>query len=618
MSLALVPAAVAADGELDQSYGAGAVTVSVGSSFSNAWDIAIQGDDHAVLAGTASQGFPTWGFARVDTAGVLDPSFDGDGKLSKEVGNGGSARAVVLEPGGKILAGGDASGDGTDARPYLPRFALVRLTAGGTPDADFGTAGVVTTPVGGDPGATGVGGGIEALALQPDGKIVAAGYAYWSGQARFLIARYTSTGDLDLPFGGGDGMVDVPFAGGSGGATGVVIQPGGAIVVSGGAFDATAGDNVFTLTRLTPGGVLDGSFGTGGIVATAMPGRGTSGGAAAEALLQQADGGLVAAGWTNIDPGVSAFAIARYSAGGVLDTGFGTGGTTVTHFNANELAKGFGAHLQSDGKVVVAGEAENAITGVRDVALARYTTGGQLDPGFGSGGLTTAGVAGTTGGARGIAAQSDGKYVIDGYRGGQFLAQRFTGSIAVPAPPVPPAPPPDPAPLPAGICLPGTSAGVTCVALGAGQKITGTSGNDVIIGTPGKDVISCGRGNDRVTAGAGDDIVACGDGNDRLDGGLGNDRMDGGAGKDLVNGQSGNDPKVSGGSGNDKVNGGGGKDRVAGGAGNDRVYGGSGNDRVNGNSGDDRLWGGSGNDTLIGGPGRDRLNGGTGTNRLVQ
>ena len=435
VSLVLVPAATAADGALDTSYGAGAATISVGSSFSNAWDIAMQADDHAVLVGTANQGFPTWGFARLDTAGVLDPSFDGDGKFSKEVGNGGTAQAVVIDSERRILAGGDASGNGTVARPYLPRFALMRLTAGGTLDADFGTAGVVTSPVGGDPGATGVGGGVEALALEPGGKIVAGGYAYWSGQARFLIARYTSTGDLDLPFGGGDGMVDVPFAGGSGVVSAVVVQPGGAIVVAGGAFDAGAGDTVFTLARLTSGGVLDGSFGTGGVVTTPMPGRGASGGAGAEALLQQTDGGLVAAGWTSIDPGERAFAIARYSADGVLDPGFGTGGTTVTHFNTDEDAQGFAAHLQGDGKIVVAGEAQDAITGVKDVALARYTTGGQLDSSFGSAGLTTTGVVGTTGGARGIAAQSNGTYVIDGYRGGQFLAQRFLGPLASVVPP---------------------------------------------------------------------------------------------------------------------------------------------------------------------------------------
>jgi uncharacterized delta-60 repeat protein len=89
---------------------------------------------------------------------------------------------------------------------------------------------------------------------------------------------------------------------------------------------------------------------------------------------------------------------------GALDSSFGDGGKTFTAFGGDESALA----LQADGKVVMVGGS------VTDFSLARYTTTGRLDAGFGSAGLVTTDIATAADQARGVAIQSDGKIVVVG------------------------------------------------------------------------------------------------------------------------------------------------------------------------------------------------------------
>src|SRR5205085_6356209 len=104
-------------------------------------------------------------------------------------------------------------------------FALARYNSDGTLDATFGSGGKVTT-VFGTNGAVAL-----ALALQPDGKIVAAGVTA-SSTSNFALARYNTNGTLDTSFGSG-GKVTTNFSGGNDYARGVAIQADGKIVVAG-------------------------------------------------------------------------------------------------------------------------------------------------------------------------------------------------------------------------------------------------------------------------------------------------------------------------------------------------------------------------------------------------
>src|SRR6185312_12779398 len=175
-------------------------------------------------------------------AGDLDGAFGTGGTVTTDfAGNGDEARAVAVQPDGKIVAAGGALGATVD-------FALVRYRPDGTLDATFGTGGKVTTDFGSAEQAF-------AVAVQPDGKIVVAG----GGATGFELARYNADGSLDGTFGAGGKVttrfgLGLPFTR----AHAIVLQPDGKIVVAGTATSATAPD--FGLARYNPNGSLDASF----------------------------------------------------------------------------------------------------------------------------------------------------------------------------------------------------------------------------------------------------------------------------------------------------------------------------------------------------------------------
>src|SRR5207247_2165686 len=105
------------------------------------------------------------------------------------------------------------------------------------------------------------------------------------------------------------------------------------------------------------------------------------------------------------------FALARYNADGSLDATFGTGGKVTTDF-AGDDDQAFAVVLQSDGKIVVAGEAKTSRRG--DFALARYNANGSLDATFGTGRKVTTDFAGDDDAAFGVALQTGGKIVAAG------------------------------------------------------------------------------------------------------------------------------------------------------------------------------------------------------------
>ncbi len=185
----------------------------IGASYSFANAAAALPDGRVLSAGVATDrsGFPAMALARTSPEGAPDPSFDGDGAALVRAGNGSVAADVVLEPGGRAVAAGDAT-SGPDHS-----FMLARLDGAGGLDRSFGDRGVVLTAF---PGATVA--RATALALQADGKLVAAGIACVSGSgaqcgggtARLALARYQG-GDAAAPGPSGPGAGSPPAGGGS-------------------------------------------------------------------------------------------------------------------------------------------------------------------------------------------------------------------------------------------------------------------------------------------------------------------------------------------------------------------------------------------------------------------
>ncbi|MEV6839365.1 calcium-binding protein [Streptomyces sp. NPDC051133] len=628
--LALPGTAFAAPGALDPSFaGDGTVLTDFGHD-DQAEDVAVQPDGRIVSVGASADGSAVesdWALTRHNADGSLDPSFGGDGRVTTPINNmippeqlqWGEAHAVALQSDGKIVVVGGS----WRAYEDCCWFVVARYNADGTLDTTFGGGdGRVFTDFGEPEEA-------EDVAIQPDGKIVAAGYV--GGEA--AVARYNPDGSLDTTF-GGDGMVTTdpagsdPQEGGDGRA--LVLQPDGKIVVAG-QVGSTRFD--FALIRYNADGSLDSGFGAGGIQRTDFGDYDTP-----EAVALQSDGKIVAAG-----SGGGGLAVARYTAGGALDPSFDGDGRVVTPGASAQDVK-----LQSDGRIVVAG------SGAGGFAVLRYNTNGSLDTGFGSGGRVDTAFGGSDV-ANGVAIQSDGKIVAAG-RGGpdnDFALARYQGGGGTPPPPpsadlsLTKTGPPSvnlgdratytvrvtnsasstasatgitvhdaasgagatlvsattvfgsctttatSADCSLGTLAPGASATVVVVveprttgtirntaAVGAAQTdpvtgnntstaatsvgnsrgctIVGTSGNDTLNGTAGNDVICALGGDDSVHAGGGADTVYGDYGNDTLDGGLGNDTMNGGPGNDVLTGSNGSDrlTTTDGVYGNDTANGG--------------------------------------------------------------
>jgi uncharacterized delta-60 repeat protein len=308
------------------------------------------------------------------------------------------AQAQAIQTDGRIIAVGSAY-NGVDYD-----FALTRYNSDGSLDATFGSGGKVMTDfAGGADGAT-------AVALQSDGGIVVAGHAQQGANSVFAIARYQADGSLDSGFGTG-GKVTMAFADFDSGAHAIAVEPDGKIVAAGYAWNGT--DSDFALLRLDAGGALDTSgFGNGtGKVTTDLDGHADQ----LRALALQPDGRIVVAG--SVDMGSagprSDFALARYDADGSLDTSFGSGGRVIVDFaRSSDLAEAV-AIQAADGKIVAAGHAFNGVD--TDFAVLRLDAAGSPDATFGSGGKVMLDFSGGADLARALAVRQDGNLIVAGH-----------------------------------------------------------------------------------------------------------------------------------------------------------------------------------------------------------
>ena len=342
------------NGTLDTTFnGTGKVTTAFGTAGDQAMSVAIQSDGRIVAAGTSRNGtgFYDFALARYNSNGTLDTTFNGTGKVTTAFGAGnGMAFSVAIRPAdGKIVAAGYS-----DAGNFT--FALARYNPDGSLDTSFDTDGKVTTTIGSS------GDTAYSVAIQSDGKIVAAGYANNGGKYDFGLVRYNDDGSLDASF-DTDGKVTTAFGSGSDTAYSIAIQSDGRIVAAGSS-DAN-GSVDFALARYNPDGSLDTIFNGTGKVITAI----VTTYDAANSVAIQSDGKIVAAGTANIGGNEFAFALARYNTNGTLDTSFGSGGLVTTSIGSND-AEANGVAIQPDGKIVAAGYSVNGFS--RDFAVARY------------------------------------------------------------------------------------------------------------------------------------------------------------------------------------------------------------------------------------------------------
>ncbi len=399
-----------ADGSLDTTFdGDGKVTTSFFGSSDTAYSVALQSDGKIVVGGLAFSSLPTTdvALARYNTNGSLDTTFDGDGKVTTDFSNGNDrASGIAIQPDGKIVAGGSTRPGPNNVSVLL----IARYNSNGSLDTSFDGDGKVTTDF---PNSREQGG---PVLLQPDGKIVVAGYSDTQqfSDADFALARYNPNGSLDTTF-DFDGKVtsNVAVIGQPSSAQAVAVQSNGKIIVAG--YGKNTQNNDFVLVRYNDNGSLDTSFDGDGQVLTDF----INGNDQAFAVAVQTDGKIIAAGYAS--NGNNDFAaLARYNSNGSLDTSFGNGGKITTgvlgiYDYIYELI------VQPDGKIVAVGYGYNGANS--SIILIRYNPNGSLDTSFGSGGKAIISGSGSDLEAYAAALQSDGKIVATGstYNGNGYV-----------------------------------------------------------------------------------------------------------------------------------------------------------------------------------------------------
>jgi uncharacterized delta-60 repeat protein len=296
--------------------------------------------------------------------GDLDPSFGNGGVVTTTIGSHTYGRAMALQSDGKIIMAGHTENSG---------ITLARYNFTGSLDSTFGNSGIVTASINSD---------AQDAVIQSNGKIVVVGYN--------VLARYNSNGSLDSDF-GGSGIITNNIAG-----MGIALQSDHKIVVAG------YNQNVIALTRYHSNGSLDSDFGHSGVVTTSI-----GNGALSRAVVIQPDGKIVAAGSSS---GPGAFALARYTITGTLDSTFGNGGVVTTPFSGTVY--GEDVVIQSDGKIIIIGYSPNS-NNLLHFTLARYNITGIPDGAFGNSGVVTTPI-GISSYGEAVVLRSDGKIIIGG------------------------------------------------------------------------------------------------------------------------------------------------------------------------------------------------------------
>jgi uncharacterized delta-60 repeat protein len=402
LSMILFPAHVRADtGDLDLTFnGDGKVLIDFPSSFGYAYDLAIQSDGRITAAGTvlSEEGGYDVVLVRLMPDGTPDPEFGVAGLAVTDFGEDEGAYSLAIQADGKIVVGGTNNRD----------FMVARFNSDGSPDTHFGTNGRVRTDFNGWQDS------ISRIALQSDGGIVAVGFTQTAADLDFGIVRYDTDGILDTGF-GDQGKVTTDFNGLFDAAQDVVILPNGRILVVGRAMNPATpsisdDDHLdFGLARYNLDGSPDSDFGGDGRVTTDI---GYHSADQAMGVVVLPDGKIVVGG-TSYLGGLTGwdFALACYNHDGTLDSGFGTSGLSTTHLVSN-AESAMGLARQADGRFILVGLTSN--TGPSDFLVARYDRDGYLDRSFGGEGWVTTSLEERWDYANRVALQPDGKIVAIG------------------------------------------------------------------------------------------------------------------------------------------------------------------------------------------------------------
>ncbi|MBA3581315.1 MAG: hypothetical protein H0W44_02560 [Gammaproteobacteria bacterium] len=349
--------------------------------------------------------------------GSLDTSFGAGGVLvspTSAPSNRVFANATAVVPNGKLVTAG---------RSMFPNnFAVfTRHNSNGTLDATFGGTGELFVT----PSITVSNARVEAVVVQPDGKVIGAGYGRNALNTKSFvwILRLNVNGSLDSSFGVNGHQLFYPIDDASSvHVSAVGLQADGKIVVAGSSSPVSVSDGL--LVRLNSNGSLDTSFDGDGI---AWKNLGDD--ESFYNLALQADGKIIAVGGGYNSDGNYGGLVARFNADGSVDNSFGSNGVVITLTSLGQDSEFYGVTIQPDGKIVAGGWFDGPDD--RDTFVVRFNSNGSLDTSFGVLGRFEADLNGSGGDdqiSRALALQPDSKIVAAADFNGPMAALRLNAN----------------------------------------------------------------------------------------------------------------------------------------------------------------------------------------------
>jgi uncharacterized delta-60 repeat protein len=320
------------DGNIDYNFGdSGVASAPVNS---NAIALAVNKDGAILAAG----GYYDVTLIKFTSDGKVDSSFGINGITVSDMAQYEYANDLQLQPDGKIVVSGITYDDPFNPQPHL---FIDRFNRNGKIDAGFGINGrvvnsVLTAAV-----------SVARVVLQQDNKIIIGGSAY-VGDADLFISRYNADGSPDESF-GSNGSKIIRYSNNDDYLNALAIQPDGKIIAAGqgNRFIFNPELSGMLMIRLTGDGSLDKSFGNNGQSFIKLPDKEST----IQDILIQTDGKIIGVGYNFYENQYSEFALLKTNSSGIPDSSFGTNGLQQTYYeNLNTV----GGELQGN-KIITAG-----------------------------------------------------------------------------------------------------------------------------------------------------------------------------------------------------------------------------------------------------------------------
>ncbi len=325
------------DGNLDTSFQSNMTGV---VEYLGTRAVLAQPDGKVLISGsfTMVNGQSRRSVARLNADGSLDDGFQAPTSVGPMVAS------MALQPDGKIIIGGSFQVIGPE-----PRYDIARLNADGSIDAGF-QHGMIGDHDQGYPD-------IYVVALQPDGKVLVGGdFGLMNGKVRHGIARLNTDGSLDT------GFLDETSRSG-GGVVAIAVQPDGKVLIGGNFISTSNGTIRNSLFRLNANGTMDTNFLTGsGMNGAGNPSGSFCDGYDVSTIVVQTDGKILIGGTFGNVNGVARRKIARLNSDGSLDVNLferNIDGNCGSGFGINSIIP------LADGKILAGG----TFTSINDIAI---------------------------------------------------------------------------------------------------------------------------------------------------------------------------------------------------------------------------------------------------------